>query len=99
MPARLASPQAWDSGLCVAAGCAGCGWSILVEQARRRQELALFVAPRALATALPRRYDRSLFWRERAAFAASVGVLFAAAADRDRGVRGVVGTLLRAVLG
>jgi hypothetical protein len=47
----------WDSGLCIGAGCVLCGWSILIEAERRREELALFVAPRALATWLPREYD------------------------------------------
>ncbi|RDW90405.1 uncharacterized protein DSM5745_02180 [Aspergillus mulundensis] len=52
------TPQMWDSGLCVGAGCAMCGWSILVEHAKKRQEIALFVAPRAAATVLPRVYDQ-----------------------------------------
>ncbi|KAF4272903.1 hypothetical protein CNMCM8812_008258 [Aspergillus fumigatus] len=52
------TPQMWDSGLCVGAGCLMCGWSILVESARKRQEIALFVAPRAAATVLPRYYDK-----------------------------------------
>ena len=51
------TPQMWDSGLCIGAGCVLCGWSILIEAERRREELALFVAPRALATWLPREYD------------------------------------------
>ena len=51
------TPMMWDSGLCVGAGCLMCGWSILLEPERRRQELAYFVAPRAVATMLPRRYD------------------------------------------
>jgi hypothetical protein len=34
-----------------------CGWSILVENAKKRQEVAFFVAPRAAAVLLPRRYD------------------------------------------
>lgn len=54
------TPQMWDSGLCVGAGCLMCGWSILVENARRRQEIALFVAPRAAATVLPRYYDKKV---------------------------------------
>lgn len=57
------TPIMWDSGLCVAAGCAMCGWSIFVETARRRQEIALFVAPRAAATLLPRRYKREVSLR------------------------------------
>ncbi len=58
------TPLMWDSGLCVGAGCVLCGWSILIEAEKRRQELAMFVAPRALATLLPREYDAkvSVFW-------------------------------------
>ncbi|KXG50563.1 uncharacterized protein PGRI_070540 [Penicillium griseofulvum] len=56
--AKTVTPMMWDSGLCVGAGCLMCGWSILVEKARKRQELALFVAPRAAATVLPRLYDK-----------------------------------------
>lgn len=51
------TPLMWDSGLCVRAGCILCGWSILIEAGKRRAELAMFVAPRALATLLPREYD------------------------------------------
>ncbi|KAI9767163.1 MAG: hypothetical protein M1839_004618 [Geoglossum umbratile] len=51
------TPLMWDGGLCVGAGCALCGWSILIEAAKRRQEVAFFVAPRAAAALLPRRYE------------------------------------------
>ena len=57
---KSVTPQMWDSGLCVGAGCLLCGWSVLVEQPRKRQELALFVAPRAAATVLPRLYDKKV---------------------------------------
>lgn len=53
----VVSPMTWDQGLCIRAGCLLCGWSILIETKRKRQEAALFVAPRAAATILPRRYD------------------------------------------
>lgn len=53
--------QMWDSGLCVGAGCLMCGWSILAEHPRKRQELALFVAPRAAATVLPRVYEKKVW--------------------------------------
>jgi len=49
-----------DGGVCVGVGCFACGWSILLEKAGRRPEMALFVAPRALSTILPRRYDRQV---------------------------------------
>lgn len=51
------TPMMWDSGFCVKAGCALCGWSILIEAETRRPELSMFVAARALATLLPRQYD------------------------------------------
>jgi hypothetical protein len=54
---KIVSRQDWDSGLCVGAGCMLCGWSILIEAAKKRQEMASFVAPRAAAILLPRRYD------------------------------------------
>lgn len=57
---KTVTPMMWDSGLCVGAGCLMCGWSVLVEKARKRQELALFVAPRAVATVLPRLYDQKV---------------------------------------
>lgn len=57
---KTVTPSMWDSGLCVGAGCLMCGWSVLAEKARKRQELALFVAPRAVATVLPRLYDKKV---------------------------------------
>lgn len=57
---KVVTPMMWDSGLCVRAGCLLCGWSILIEAEKRRQELAMFVVPRAAATLFPRRYDRKV---------------------------------------
>lgn len=57
---KSVDPMMWDSGLCIRVGCLVCGWSILVEKARKRQELALFVAPRAAATVLPRLYGHKV---------------------------------------
>lgn len=57
---KTVTPQMWDSGLCVLSGCLLCGWSILLEKRSRRMEIAFFVAPRALATIVPRRYDRKV---------------------------------------
>jgi hypothetical protein len=61
--------QDWDSGLDVGMGCSLCGWSILLEKAGRRAEIAAFVAPRAMGTFIERRYDvkvRFLFLQLRA---------------------------------
>lgn len=57
---KTVTPQMWDEGLCVLSGCLLCGWSILLEKRGRQMEIAFFVAPRALATILPRRYNRKV---------------------------------------
>ena len=57
---KTVTPAMWDSGLCIASGCSLCGWSILLETERRRQEIAFFVAPKAAATFLPRRYMKKV---------------------------------------
>ncbi|KAH8705712.1 integral membrane protein [Talaromyces proteolyticus] len=57
---KTVTPMMWDAGLCVGAGCFMCGWSILAENPAKRQEVAFFVAPRAAATLLPRRYDQKV---------------------------------------
>ncbi|KAJ4306861.1 hypothetical protein N0V88_000232 [Collariella sp. IMI 366227] len=54
-----AARQRIDGGVCVGMGCMLCGWSILLEEAGRRKDVALFVAPRALATLFPRRLRAS----------------------------------------
>ncbi|KAI9843856.1 MAG: hypothetical protein M1838_002428 [Thelocarpon superellum] len=70
------SAQQWDSGLDIGIACTTCGWSILIEAERRRQEVAFFVAPRAAAIFFPRRYDRKYQWRENLVFALSTAVVF-----------------------
>jgi hypothetical protein len=91
-------PQAWDGGLGVLAGCALCGWSVLLEPARRRAELALFVAPRALGVALPRRYEPEHRWIEHGAFSLAAATLLTVAAERPDRVRGWFGAVLKLVL-
>ncbi|KAL5340747.1 hypothetical protein BJX70DRAFT_93416 [Aspergillus crustosus] len=92
------TPQMWDSGLCVGAGCVMCGWSILVEHAKKRQEIALFVAPRAAATVLPRFYDQKYQYRERVAFALSAAVLLTCFRESPDMVRGVFGRIGRSIM-
>lgn len=93
-PAR----QQIDSGICIASGCAICGWSILLENPGRRQDIGLFVAPRASATLFPRRYLLENQWRETLAFAMSTAVVFTCVAERPERVRGVLGKVLHQVL-
>ncbi|PYH78016.1 integral membrane protein [Aspergillus uvarum CBS 121591] len=97
-PRDTITPMMWDSGLCVGAGCLMCGWSILIESAQRRQEIALFVAPRAAATVMPRFYDKKYLYRERIAFAISAAVLLTCAQERPEMVRGVFGRVAASVL-
>lgn len=97
-PSSTITPQMWDSGLCIGTGCVLCGWSILLEAERRREELALFVLPRALGTLLPRGYDKRGFWKERGVFAVSVAVVFVAVEEDSGMVRGVLGRLLGGIL-
>ena len=70
----------------------------MLENAGRQKELGLFVAPRALATLLPRRYLWENQWRETLAFAVSSAVVFTCVKERPERVRGVLGKVLRGVL-
>ena len=87
-----------EGGICVGSGCFFCGWSILVEFASRRKDLALFVAPRALATLLPRRYPRDKQWRETLVFACSAAIVLTCVQENKRRVRGLLGGLLATIL-
>ncbi|KAM0277914.1 hypothetical protein ACHAQH_005457 [Verticillium albo-atrum] len=94
----FAARQKIDGGVCVGCGCFMCGWSVLLETASRRKDMALFVAPRALATLFPRRYAEDKQWRETLVFAASAAVVFTCAKENPARVRGVFGKLLGSVL-
>jgi hypothetical protein len=94
----ISARQAIDGGICVDSGCMLCGWSILIEKAERRKDMALFVAPRALATLLPRRYALDKQWRETFVFAASAAVVFTCVLENQKRVRGVLGNILGSVL-
>ncbi|WQF81712.1 Putative transmembrane protein [Colletotrichum destructivum] len=94
----LAARQKIDAGICVRAGCCLCGWSVLVESVSRRKDMALFVAPRAMATLLPRRYGMDKQWRETLVFAASTAVVFTCIHENQARVRGVLGGVLGLVL-
>ncbi|KAI5818147.1 hypothetical protein BZA77DRAFT_307477 [Pyronema omphalodes] len=79
-------------------GCILCGWSILVETAKRRTEFAFFVAPRALALVVPRKWDMKWDWVEQMVFALSSGVLLTALRHNPKRVRGVYGRLLGKII-
>lgn len=94
----VASRQTIDGGLCVGCGCFMCGWSIFLEAASRRKDMALFVAPRALATLFPRRYPLDKQWRETFVFAFSTAIVFTCVRENRDRVRGVLGSVLGSVL-
>lgn len=95
---KTITPQMWDSGICVGAGCVACGMSIFLEKPRRRPELAFFVAPRAAAVFLPRRYDTKYLWRERLAFAMSTATLLAMFEENPKNARGLISFVLFQIL-
>jgi hypothetical protein len=90
--------QRIDGGLCVGTGCFLCGWSVLIETASRRKDMALFVAPRALATVVPRKYPVEKQWQESLVFAASSAVVMTCVLENPKRVRGVLGRLLGVVM-
>ncbi|EAQ86707.1 hypothetical protein CHGG_07960 [Chaetomium globosum CBS 148.51] len=92
-----AARQTIDGGVCVGTGCVLCGWSILLENASRRKDMALFVAPRALATLFPRRYALAKQWRETVVFAVSTAVVMTCFRENPRRVRGMMGGVLGSV--
>jgi hypothetical protein len=92
------SRQRMDGGICVGCGCFLCGWSVLVETAARRKDMSLFVAPRAMATLLPRRYPLAKQWRETLTFAASSAVVLTCVLENPKRVRGLLGGVLGIVM-
>ncbi|KAF2277599.1 uncharacterized protein EI97DRAFT_457596 [Westerdykella ornata] len=95
---KTVTPQMWDSGLCILAGCLLCGSSILVEHAKKRIEILFFVLPRAAAVWFPRRYLPKNRWKEHVAFALSAALVLTTAQEDPARVRGVFGKLLPRIL-
>ena len=88
-------------------GCLLCGWSILLESPKRRGEMALYVAPRAMATVLPVPESASIregteSGRKRLesiAFAVSLAVLMTASKYGGKdSVRGFIGGTLKKLM-
>ncbi|GAA5926457.1 hypothetical protein JCM3775_001023 [Rhodotorula graminis] len=92
--------QPLDAGWCVVVGCAMCGASVLIENKRRRREMALYCAPRALYAILDELVPASLVaspagkalarWAERAVFALASGTVISASVHRPDAVSGIV---------
>lgn len=92
------SRQKIEEGINIGGGCLLCGWSVLVENPSRRRELGLFVAPRAMATIMPRTYSLKNQWKETLAFSLSTAVVFTAVTEKPNRVRGLLGKILQVVL-
>ncbi|KAF1808893.1 hypothetical protein P152DRAFT_404477 [Eremomyces bilateralis CBS 781.70] len=93
----IVSPQMWDAGMAITAGCLACGWSIWLERKERRGELALWVWPRAGVCLTGRVYEKKDQWRERLAFVSSAAIVLAAAQEPENLLKGVFGKLLRGI--
>lgn len=93
----IAARQKLDGGISIGTACVVSGWSVLIEKPSKRQDLALFVAPRAMATLLPRRYPADKQWIERVMFAASTAVVVTCVQENKTRVRGLLGSVLNMV--
>ncbi|KAE8212652.1 hypothetical protein CF319_g5284 [Tilletia indica] len=94
------SHQYWDAGLGPLIGSWMCGFSIFLEEKRKRAEMALYVAPRALFALAESvkpgwlsKEGNSAKWTERVIFGLSLGVVISAAKHRPELLRGVTGIL------
>ncbi|SAM85285.1 uncharacterized protein UBRO_07483 [Ustilago bromivora] len=95
----------WDAGLGPMLASIACGFSIFIEEKRKRAEMALYVAPRALfamvESAKPgwlSQGERSALWAERLTFGAAVGIAVAAGRYRPdllRGITAAIGWVVR----
>ncbi|UZJ52941.1 hypothetical protein CBS101457_002261 [Exobasidium rhododendri] len=90
------SHQVWDGGFGPILGSWTCGWSVFIEEKRKRAEMALYVAPRALFAlgemAKPgwlSKGQQSALLTERILFGLSVGVVVSAAKHRPDLLRGI----------
>lgn len=94
----IQSRQRIDGGLCVGTGCVLCGWSVLLETPSRRKDMALFVAPRALGTVVPRKYPHDKQWRETLVFSTSAAIVMTCVLENPNRVRGVLGRILNTTM-
>lgn len=94
------SHRFWDRGLGPLLGSFTCGLAIFIEEQRKRAEMALYVAPRALYAlaemAKPgwlSQGERGARWAERIAFGLAVGIVITTAKYRSTDLRGVTSVM------
>ncbi|CAO1613865.1 unnamed protein product [Parajaminaea phylloscopi] len=90
----------WDRGLGPLMGSFACGLAIFIEERRKRAEMALYVAPRALYAlaemAKPgwlSQGERGAIWAERVVCGIAVGIVITAARFRPDFLRGVTSVM------
>ncbi|CDU23497.1 uncharacterized protein SPSC_02126 [Sporisorium scitamineum] len=90
----------WDAGLGPGLGSVACGLSIFIEEKRKRAEMALYVAPRALFAMVEgakpgwlSQGEQTALWAERLTFGAAVGTVVAAARYRPDLLRGITAAM------
>ena len=103
--------QFWDSGFAPLLGCFVCALSVLIENPRRRGEMALYVAPRALYALLDdvklspgglfkgARSRRLALAIEKVVFALSTSAVLTTAVHRPHALRGFVRSLMQVSIG
>lgn len=92
-----ATPQQLEEVWAPATGSLTCGLSILLEEPRRRTELALFVFAKAISIVLPNDLGRNKKTLDRTLFAASMAVLITSVKRDPTMVSGFFGSLLRSM--
>ena len=90
----------WDAGIGPGLGSVACGFSIFIEEKRKRAEMALYVAPRALFAMVEgakpgwlSQGEQTALWAERLTFGAAVGTVVAAARYRPDLLRGITAAM------
>lgn len=94
------SHKFWDRGIGPLMGSFACGLAIFIEERRKRAEMALYVAPRALYAlaemARPgwlSRGEEGAIWAERIVCGIAVGIVITAARFRPDFLRGVTSVM------
>lgn len=88
------SHDTWDGPYgCAFSGALVCGTSILIESAKRRSDMALYVLPKGLRASIPNSWIKSPAANlvERATFTLSIATLLTTAAHSPDALRGLAG--------
>jgi hypothetical protein len=94
------SHRFWDSGLGPLMGSFACGFAIFIEEKRKRAEMALYVAPRALYACAEMlrpgwlsNGESGAVWAERIVFGLAGAIVVTAARFRPQSLRGITSVM------